>query len=566
MGGSVNSFFVGIRSKRKVLAFTASLFLLIVTFSALALGGWEKPQQPSPGGSGLVCLLPHPFKNSSFLVASEHQVFEGAGGKRWEPLWPSTDPQSRITRLFSFPGLPDFIFVLTDNALFLGDLKNRNWNMLYKNTGENLTSFAVDPQDPNHWLLGSQKGVLETDSAGKTWLPSKLFPQHRPVAALLFVPQGVFLADDHTLYFCSPQGAVRPIFQLPEESLDAALSQDDPHEASGSDDPFDQNTLQLKDLFYVSGDPSRLFLGTQKGVFKSEDGGKRWELMPTSGLQSLAVSRLAYDAKEDRLFAATSRGIYGYEIRSSRWVELFEGLADHHVRDIAVLHGEKILAVTGEGFSQYPLPQSLQKPSQEIPVYAPASETLRLFKELIELEPTARELHQQVIRYANVSNAKTKQWHAASKLAALLPSFSFGKSFSKANSIDLDRGGTNDPDRYILGPDDIDKGWDIDVGWDVGDLLYSSDQTSIDSREKLMVEMRNDLLSEATRTYYERRRLQIDILFSPALSEQEHLEKLLRLDELTSLLDGLTDGFFSEKLKRIYISRPEFNVLWEFPY
>ena len=77
-----------------------------------------------------------------------------------------------------------------------------------------------------------------------------------------------------------------------------------------------------------------------------------------------------------------------------------------------------------------------------------------------------------------------------------------------------------------------------------------------------MVELRNDLLSEVTRIYYERRRLQIGLVFTPPASEQEHLENLLRLDELTSLLDGMTDGFFSKRLERVYEERPGFNKLW----
>ena len=79
-----------------------------------------------------------------------------------------------------------------------------------------------------------------------------------------------------------------------------------------------------------------------------------------------------------------------------------------------------------------------------------------------------------------------------------------------------------------------------------------------------MVELRGDLLSEATRIYYERRRLQIDLVFTPPASEQEHLENLLRLDELTALLDGMTDGFFSKRLERLYDEHPRLNKLWTY--
>jgi hypothetical protein len=118
--------------------------------------------------------------------------------------------------------------------------------------------------------------------------------------------------------------------------------------------------------------------------------------------------------------------------------------------------------------------------------------------------------------------------------------------------------------KFITGPEDVNKTFDTDLSWNLGDMLYSSDQTSIDSREKLMVELRNNLLSEATRIYYERRRLQIGLLFTPSSSEREHLENLLRLDELTTLLDGMTDGFFSKRLAQAYDARPELIRLWEY--
>ena len=79
-----------------------------------------------------------------------------------------------------------------------------------------------------------------------------------------------------------------------------------------------------------------------------------------------------------------------------------------------------------------------------------------------------------------------------------------------------------------------------------------------------MVELRNDVLSEATRLFYERRRLQSETLWTNPSSEQEHFERLLRIEEMTSLLDAMTGGYFSRELERMYASHPELNKLWEF--
>jgi len=48
-----------------------------------------------------------------------------------------------------------------------------------------------------------------------------------------------------------------------------------------------------------------------------------------------------------------------------------------------------------------------------------------------------------VIDYDNLKNSKIKRWQSASRVSAFMPTVSFGKDFSRANNIDIDRGGTN---------------------------------------------------------------------------------------------------------------------------
>ena len=62
------------------------------------------------------------------------------------------------------------------------------------------------------------------------------------------------------------------------------------------------------------------------------------------------------------------------------------------------------------------------------------------------------------------------------------------------------------------------------------------------------MQLRDDILDEITRTYFERRRLQIDSYMSPPEDLKLKLEKELRIQELTADLDALTGGCFSERL------------------
>ncbi len=62
------------------------------------------------------------------------------------------------------------------------------------------------------------------------------------------------------------------------------------------------------------------------------------------------------------------------------------------------------------------------------------------------------------------------------------------------------------------------------------------------------VQLRNDILAEVTRLYFERRRLQIEMAESGETG-QERIDKELRLQELTSLINRLTGGHFTKVLK-----------------
>ncbi len=543
-----------IRKKTLVAGVVLSLFCLLM-FQMPAPAEWQKPLQPSMAGGTLTCLTIHPLDPTKFLVASEHKIFETGAGKSWQPLWSQTDANAPIKRLFSFAVLPDIVFAITGRGIFMGNLNDRSWREVYKDSTKTPLSFAVHPQDPNRWLLGTQKGLLETRDAGRTWSPSDLFRSSGPLPLLVYARDRLFLADKKTLYLALPESSARSVLDL---SRNAPEPSGIDTEIPGTlEEPLSYD-LKIHDLLISKRNPQELFLATTTGVFQSFDSGYRWEPLPRSGLQSANILQLAYSEKKECLYAATPRGVYAYDARARKWTGLFEGLAKDRAQGLAVLNEEKLIAITGDGFVQYPLETFLPEAGPGLTIYLPQEETLALFKELLALEPSAREIHKRVIRYADVGNGKIHRWHALSRLAGALPSFSFGKSLDRSPSISTYSG------KYITGPEDRSKSWDADVSWDFGDVLYSSDQTSIDSREKMMVELRNDLLSEATRIYYERRRLQIDLVFTPPASEQEQLENLLRMDELTALLDGMTDGFFSKRLERIYEEKPELGKLWNY--
>ncbi|MGB2660779.1 MAG: hypothetical protein WBD04_00115, partial [Candidatus Omnitrophota bacterium] len=138
-------------------------------------------------------------------------------------------------------------------------------------------------------------------------------------------------------------------------------------------------------------------------------------------------------------------------------------------------------------------------------------------------------------------------WRAGARWKALLPKFSFGVSESKDDKVEIYTSSTRS--YHYTAPSEIDSGWDIDLTWDLSDLVWNDVQTNIDIRSKLMVQLRDEILEDVTRLYFERKRLLAELSETGPEDTQKLREKRLRAEELTAHIDALTGGRFSDALK-----------------
>jgi hypothetical protein len=162
-------------------------------------------------------------------------------------------------------------------------------------------------------------------------------------------------------------------------------------------------------------------------------------------------------------------------------------------------------------------------------------------------EPKIRQVQEAAIAYAEVSPEKIKNWRQQAARKAILPTLSVGL---ERNSTDLwhwETGSTaigqSGDDLLRRGKDNVD--WDLRLSWNLGDLIWNDDQTNIDVRSKLMVELRDDILDQVNKLYFERRRVQMELASLKIEDMEKRNEKELKLQELTASLDALTGGYFS---------------------
>ena len=86
--------------------------------------------------------------------------------------------------------------------------------------------------------------------------------------------------------------------------------------------------------------------------------------------------------------------------------------------------------------------------------------------------------------------------------------------------------------------------------WDLTGLVYNSDQLRVVSQMNTAAKTRDSILKEVTKTYFQRRKAQIDMITNPPKDVAGMLNAELKIQELTATLDALTGGWFSRQLKK----------------
>ncbi|HMV69809.1 MAG TPA: helix-hairpin-helix domain-containing protein [Myxococcota bacterium] len=170
-------------------------------------------------------------------------------------------------------------------------------------------------------------------------------------------------------------------------------------------------------------------------------------------------------------------------------------------------------------------------------------------------EPKVEEVQRWASEYAKVQPELVDRWLAASRGFAALPQLrvSYGLDDNYDNDFDYyDEFGlppTSDdtPTTDVQTAASVGQRRSIDVvaTWDLDKIVMSSEQIRVINEAQDIVKLREKVLGEVTRLYFERRRLQVDVLLNPKVDLAGQVKDELRLRELTANLDAYTGGRFS---------------------
>lgn len=495
-------------------------------------------------------------ETAHLLVATGPRLYRTMEGERqWDCVLRLEGDESIHT---IYRSIASDLYLLTRNQAWKSTDGGENWArlpILPESEGSELNSISVHPQDPEIIFLGTSRGLHWSLDGGLHWIRQQGVLGHEKIRLVLHHPlqeSEVFAATEEELYRSRDAGnsfARSHHFRFLRENF-----ADDPLEIQEEGLDPKGITPPASPLVKISPTrPREVYVATSHEILKSEDGGDFWKNVPTNGLGRERIMDIEISGQGDTVYVATESGIHCLAGKARQWTPMSEGRLGTPVHSLewGESHwGQTLYATSTDEVFEWRL---LEGASRELPVIQnPPLEPERVlaFQKVLANEPSIAEMQQVAIRYAHLSQGKIRRWHWASRVKSLIPDLALSKDISTANSIDIDRGATNAPDVYISGPDTQRFSQELRLDWKLGELIWGDDQTAIDSRNKILVEFRNDLLGDLTRLYYERRRLLMELYLGPPLAKKEYLDLLLRIDELTAYLDGYTDGYYSQEIRR----------------
>ncbi len=519
----------------------------IVGFVSLVWAADIEWQDISRGNTDIRAVLINPEDSKIIYMGARNAVLKSEdNGLSWRMIL-SVSGQNREINFLAFDYRNnDFVYAATGNGLFYSPDQGKRWSKIFKGRSyleADCTALAILPSGI---YLGTKAGFFISTDKGRSW--------HRATDRLgdtRILSIGYSLKEPKYIYVACVDGVFKS--QDSGKSWKRVLSvlasrNDNEGEDSPEENGSQEEASRINYLAVDPNNPGCVYLATQNGISRSYDAGLNWNTLPDSGLLSKEVKFILISAKSE-VFCATKSGIFKFT--ESGWQELSFALAVNEV---------KFLVADREGNLYVACDKGLFKGSKANNSGSINNDAFMFYS---KNEPTIAEVQKIAIHYAEVDPEKIMRWRKQAQIRHLFPKVTLSVDHDNDKTVSKNiwgiygsygsNGNITAPGRYFIGPDDETEynntNYSVSLSWELGDLIWSEAQTSIDVRSRLMVQLRDDILDEVTKTYFERIRVKMELNNLSIEDRKKRFEKELRIQELTASLDALTGGYFSAQIK-----------------
>ena len=523
----------GYKMKMAIAILIVFMTLLTVVVSANAQDSWVA-RDGAVKNSELKDVI---FSSEGLYIATKSALYKAREiNQGWEPLF--SLPSGGSNEINCIAGRSKIIFVGTKRGLFRSDDYGANWKNVFRTIlpdKNNIVDIELSRYYRTRVLIATGKGVFLSNDLGNSWEDISGILKNISVKCVALNRDFMYAGTGSGLYARGPRS--EDWERIFVRSSPEKKETEEPEEQPVPDD--DEKDMSIRG---IAVNDNRVYVCFNKEIVYSDNEGRDWKNFPCGGLKG-AINYILISSKNKKIYCATEKSVFEFNDGKSGWLELYKGMSKS-VNVNSLIFGsddEKIiLAATDKGLYSFESGDYLMNK------YTDIDKSLKTLKIVLDGEPTYKELQQAAIKYCDVSAEKIKGWQRDSRMKAMVPKLSLGMDNHRSTNSEIYTSATKD---YVsVGPDNLYNSLSASVSWDLGGLIWSDDQTNIDVRSRLMVQLRNDILDDLRRAYYERKRLQFELMTNPPKDMNLKFEKELRLQELTNSIDDLTGNYLSEHI------------------
>lgn len=173
-------------------------------------------------------------------------------------------------------------------------------------------------------------------------------------------------------------------------------------------------------------------------------------------------------------------------------------------------------------------------------------------------EPTVQQVQAWAADYAKTNPVMVERWLKSSRTFATLPELTLEYKMKDGWDQGFDYKAADGTELSLASQEPVallnDAGADQDVEykvrarWELDKIVLSSERIRVLSEAQDIAKLRDNVLTDVTELYFERRRLQAELLLNPSSDLSTRVRDQLKLMELSARIDAFTGGAFSAAL------------------
>jgi hypothetical protein len=161
-------------------------------------------------------------------------------------------------------------------------------------------------------------------------------------------------------------------------------------------------------------------------------------------------------------------------------------------------------------------------------------------------DPPVAEVQRAAAEHDGVDPDRLRAWVARPRSAHWLPRVTLDASRTERDTRVVGVTGTVESDYLRLNPS---TQFGVRLSWDLDQLVFSGDEPAAAWTASRLIDRRAERVRRATRLYFQRRRLLVQLALDPPREALQRAERENQVDEITAELDELTGGLLSGRRK-----------------